>query len=198
MPKTQEKNIVLELKPDLDYALNISDNKTRSENAEYIVVGKIKSIDGATNYNEKKNKYTAILTYGQIEIKSVLKGNIKKKEIPFIRLGGEITFDEYEKSLTDSQKEKMKLLSAISDSEKATSYVSYAPNGDISIEEGKYYLMYMSYNADYDKYIIMFFEYGLNEITNPEKINDIDNLNIINNATKKTEPLSNYIGEIKK
>lgn len=158
------KNIVLDLKSSLDYALDVTDKNVRKNNADYVIIGKIKSIDGSTNYNGKQNIYTSIFTYGQIEIETILKGNISDSEIPFIRLGGDIQFSEYEKGLTTSQKEKMELVNTLSRDEKENSYVSYSPEGDIKLEEGKTYLMYMNYNTDYEKYICTYMQYGTREI----------------------------------
>lgn len=94
---SDKKNIVLNLSSDLDYAIDITDNNIRAENADYIVLATIKTIDGTTNYNEKAKEYTAIFTYGDMEITKVLQGNLELGEVPYIRLGGDIAFSEYEK-----------------------------------------------------------------------------------------------------
>lgn len=190
-----EKNIVLDLKSDLDYALDISDKEVRKENAEYVIIGRINSIDGSTNYNEEQDEYTAIFTYGQIDVITVLQGNIETTEIPFIRLGGEITFDEYEKGLTNSQKEKMDLVRTLTDDEKATSYVSYSPNGDIELEEGKYYLIYMNYNTDYDRYICSYMQYGTREVDATTLNNNIQTYSGIGNNSTGIRVKNNETGE---
>lgn len=161
---SDKKNIVLNLSSYLDYAIDLTDNNARAENADYIVLATVKTIDGTTNYNEKAKEYTAIFTYGNMEITKVLQGNIELGEVPYIRLGGDIAFSEYEKSLKESQKTKMELISTLSEEEKKTSYVSYSPNGDISLEIGKTYLMYLKYNSDYDRYMCSFMQYGTREV----------------------------------
>lgn len=175
----KEKNVVMDLRTELDYAIDVSDKKIRYDNSKYIIIGKVKSIDGATNYNEKKQAYTSIFTYGTIEINSILKGNIENREIPFIRLGGEISFEEYEKGLKDSQKVKMELVRTLSPEEKKTSFVAYGPEGDIQLEEGKTYLLYMDYDTDDDKYLVRYMQYGAWEV-------DTNTLNteILNNKTQ--------------
>lgn len=189
-----EKNIVLSLESDLDYALDVSDNQIRRENAEYIIIGRLNSIDGSTNYNEKQNEYTAIFTYGQIDVISVLQGDIKNSKIPFIRLGGEISFSEYEKGLTERQKEKTELVSSLSEDEKETSYVYYSPSGDIKLEEGKYYLMYMNYNADYDKYMCTYMQYGTREVDS-NSLNNVQTISEIDNNTSEIKVKNNDTGE---
>lgn len=181
---TNHKNIVLNLKSSLDYALDVTDKNVRKNNADYVIIGKIKSIDGATNYNEKQKIYTSIFTYGKIEVETVLKGDISDIEIPFIRLGGDIKFSEYEKGLTTSQKEKMELVNTLSQEEKENSYVSYSPEGDIKIEEGKTYLMYMNYNTDYEKYICTYMQYGTREIDTKTLKNSIQTTSNESNETE--------------
>ncbi len=195
-----DKNIVLTLTTDLDLAYDFSDNKIRKEHAKYAVLAKVKSIDGCTNYNKTQKEYTAVMTYGNIEVLSVLKGEIKDKTIPFIKLGGEISFEEYEKGLEDSQKEKLDLTSKLTVTEKKTSYVSYYPNEDVKLEEGKIYLMYLNYNSDYDKYVCEFLQYGTREvepstiqlkksINSETRVENLNNVKVKNNETGKFESL---------
>lgn len=100
--ETNDKDVVLKLASNLSYVFDISDNKLRAENSDFIIIGTIKSIDGAINYNAKENLYTMTQTIGEMEINKVIKGDIKENIVPFIRLGGKIKFAEYEKSLVES------------------------------------------------------------------------------------------------
>lgn len=202
--KAEEKNIVLDLSSDLDYAIDLTDNQARANNAEYIVLATVKSIDGTTNYNEAVDEYTAIFTYGKLEITKVLQGDLNLGEVPFIRLGGDIQFSEYEKSLKDSQKSKIDLVSTLTEEEKKESYVSYSPSGDIELEEGKTYLMYLNFNSDYNKYMCSFMQYGTREvdmstysndtsIMTASELNANDSILVKNNESGEWETLSSVL-----
>jgi len=184
----KKNNIVLEMLTDLDYSIDITDKETRNNNIENIVIGKIEKIGDSINYNKQKNVYTQIMTTGTIRIENVLKGKIDTSEINFQRLGGIISFVEYEKGLREEEKKKLDLCSTLSLEEKENEFVLYRPNNDIDIEEGKTYLMYLDYDADYEGYSFRFFEYGLREIKY-----DSEEILVLNNETKEWENITNVI-----
>jgi len=165
-----------------------------------LLFGTVTSIDGSINYNPVTKEYTMPQTVGKIQVNQVLKGDIKEKEIPFIRLGGVITLSEYEKSLQKEQIEK-RGLDKLSQEEKNNEYVSETMEGDISIEKGKTYLMYLIYREDYSSYSIRFFQYGLREIDTKtlnlnEKtltLNDFKTIKVKNNKDGNLETLDSII-----
>lgn len=182
------------------FNIDISNNEIIANEAEYIIIGKVKSIDGVVNYNPSSNHYVMARTVGNIDVLQVLKGNIKETEIPFIRLGGTLPISEFEKSLYDEQITKMNL-DEMTQEEKENTYVSEGTNGDIKIEKDKIYLMYLNYSKDYERYNIRFMEYGLREILVEENLNTVNVFNsnqynaikVKNNKTGEYESLNSII-----
>lgn len=202
---TDNKDIVLKLTSELDYAINTTDKKVRNENSDFIIIGTVQSVDGSTNYNPATKKYTEIQTIGKIKVEKVMKGNIKDNIIPFIRLGGVISFSEYEKGLTESQKSKVELTRTLTNEEKKIKYVSSTINGNINIEQGKTYLIYAKYNSGYDKYGIVFMQNGLREIDKNTLAKsesktlikeEMATLKVKNNETGKFEIIKEVIGDL--
>lgn len=194
--KENNDNLVLDIKVESDYIMPENINTTSS----YIIIGKINSVDGGINYNESKKIYTVPQTIGSIEVIRVIKGDITEKVIPFIRVGGIVTFEEYENSLVESQKTKLELTRTLSAKEKKEKYVSVYEYGDIQPEKDKEYLMYLCYDEDYDRYNIQYLFYGLREIENTtnNSISTMSNneLRVKNNVTGEYENLSDVIGDL--
>lgn len=181
-------NIVMKMVTDLNYSIDITDKETRNNNIEYIIIGKVEKIGDSVNYNKAKDTYTQIMTTGTIKVDNVLKGELNHDEIRFQRLGGIISFAEYEKGLREEQKKKIGLCSRLNKIEKENSYVLYRPDGDIEIEEGKTYLMYLDYNSDYEGYSFRFMEYGLREV---KYIGE--EIYVLNNVTNEWENITEVI-----
>lgn len=207
----ENKDIILDQKSELNYAINIADSSVRNENSEFIIIGTIESVDGGINYNPTTKEYTNIQTIGNLKINKIIKGDIEEKTIPFIRLGGTIKFSEYEKGLNDAQKSKLESLDYIQEltnEEKDTKYVSYTLVDDISVEVGKTYLMYLNYNEDYERYGIVFIGQGLREIqevslAEAKSISSKEltaenkqNIKVKNNYTGEYESLSDVVGDL--
>ncbi|MCL2859732.1 MAG: hypothetical protein FWF46_04065 [Oscillospiraceae bacterium] len=161
---------------DASYAKDIANNEVIADESDFIIIGTIKSIDGSTNYDPVTKEYTMIQTVGQIKIDKVLKGDIKEKQIPFIRLGGIITVNEYEKSIPESLIERSGI-NKLSKEEKNSKYISQIMDGDIQLEKNNTYLMYLSYNKDFDMYDIGFAQYGTKEIDKSSLSSDSSILN---------------------
>ena len=203
-----EDDIILNISGSSCFSEEVWKSDVRNNISDCIIIGKVASIDGATNYNDKVNEYTLIKTLGQIEVLKVIKGDITEKKIPFIRLGGIINFKEYEKGLVDSQKAKMNsMIKNLTEEEKENKYVSQKFGKDIDIEEGVIYLMYLTYSDDYDRYSISFFEYGLNELEIQEEVSTVmrtttynesylDDIKIKDNSTGEYISISEHIGDI--
>jgi len=202
---TENKDIILNLTSELNYAINTSDKKVRNENSDFIIIGTVQSIDGSINYNPTTKEYTEIQTIGKIKVEKVMKGNIKDDIIPFMRLGGLISFIEYEKGLTESQKSKVELTRTLTNEEKKTKYVSSTIRGNINIEQGKTYLMYAKYGSDYDKYGIVFMQNGLREIDKNTMVKSESKtlikgekatIKVKNNETGEFETITEVIGDL--
>lgn len=187
------EDIIMNIGGEAEYLINLSDKNVRYDNCDAIIIGTVKTIDGATNYNEKKDEFTMIQTYGTIKVEKVLKGSIDSEIIPFIRPGGVINYYEYEKGLFEAEKLKIRetlpIVSKLNtDSEKKSKYVKYKSTDDIEIEQNKTYLMYLIYDEDQGKYGIAFEQYGLMEIdTNTLNSENITVKNNVNNEWQKLE-----------
>lgn len=127
--------------------------ETINQEKYFVVLGKIKSIDGSTNYNPVENVYTTILSYGTLEITEIIKGNLEKGTIPIMVRGGTISWLEYEKGLEEAQKQK-KGIQELTQEEKENRIVESRGLDEIKPEINKEYLCIMFYNQDYNKYMI--------------------------------------------
>ncbi len=157
---------------------DISDIEVLKEDAHQIVIAKVNNIDGCTNYNQKSGNYTRINTLGDIKILQVLKGDLEiNSVVPFIRGGGTISYSDYQKSLSSREKKMF------NENEKNIKYVNEKAKGDIEIEEGKTYLMFLYYDSYNERYEIMAYQYGLREY-------DINTQTALNNDTNQEEKLS--------
>lgn len=182
--KTNER-IYLNSISSIDFNLDVTDLDYLEENSSDIIIGKIKSIDGTTNYNEKNKSYIFVSTYGTIQVEGIIKSNSKfslNDTVLFIRMGGEITVAEYEKSLEPRQIVRQKI-DQLTEEEKKNLYVRMYIANDIEIEAGKTYLMYLSYDESTEKYTIIGFENGLREYNK-------NNNTVKNNSTGEFESLT--------
>lgn len=181
----ENKNILFEVISDLD---TIYDNSNVSEleaRSDLIIIGKIKEIDGAINYNETKKQYIKTSTIGTIKVKNIIKNNdivSKNDEIKFVRLGGTISVAEYEKSLEPRQIVRQGL-DKLTSKEKENSYIKVSISGDIEPEKNKTYLMYLKYDEDLNRYAIIGMEYGLKEYRESTK-------QVKNNKNKQWENIN--------
>ena len=154
---------------------DLSKREVRNQNSENIVIATVKKIEGASNKDPKTGETTLIDTYGELEIITNIKGNIKEQTVPFVRTGGEMNYYDWYQNLRDAQKEKIntdpdmiKMTEEEMRNEKSVEYFS----GDIYLEEGKTYLMYLVKYSSYNKYGIVFFEHGARELKK-EKISEL-------------------------
>ena len=153
---------------------DISDIEVLKEDAHQIVIAKVNNIDGCTNYNQKSGNYTRINTLGDIEILQVLKGDLEVNSIvPFIRGGGTISYNDYQKGVVYGNRSKI---------QDTYEYVTEKRKGDIEIEEGKTYLMFLYYDSYNERYEIMAYQYGLREY-------DANTKMVLNNDTNVYQSL---------
>ncbi len=160
---------------DTDELKDISDVEVLKEDAQQIVIAKVDKIEGCTNYNQNTGNYTRINTLGNIKILQVLKGDIEVSSIvPFIRGGGTISYSEYQKGVIYGDRNKI---------QGTYEYVTERRKGDIEIEEGKTYLMFLYYDSINERYEIMAYQYGLREY-------NADTQMVLNNDTHTMQRLS--------
>ena len=148
-----------------DIEENLSKKEVRNNHAKYIVIAKVSKINGATNVS-KKGEGTIIATNGELEILDVLKGDIKDKKVKFSRAGGKMLYSEYLKG-NKASREKLKdnpEMDKYSKEEKNKTYIEEYKDGDIKLEEGKTYLIYMNFDKEENSYLIDLFEYGAREL----------------------------------
>ncbi len=189
-----EEQIYMNLESSGSFLTDMSDNTTIANDAEWIIIGTVESIEGMTNYNPTTENYVMARTVGTIKVNKVIKGNLNEDKISFIRLGGVVPLGEYIKSQPQAHLEKMGL-NNLSQEDKENKYVKETMAGDIEIEENKTYLMYIAYSDYYDRYSIEYLQYGLREVeesltsTNQNLLNA--NLKILNNEAYTTIRVKN-------
>ena len=159
----------------------------------------ILSIDGGDNFGEQTNEYCYPYTYRKFKVEKVYKGNIEEeKEYEYIRAGGIIDYDSYYNSLSEDEKDKNNIL--INGVKPA--YIEMKSEGDIDIEPGKTYLVYLSNPesgiglfAKKDAYMINSFEGGLREVLDYSKIKDKDlsEIKVLNNFTGEYENINDIL-----
>ena len=162
----EETGNTIKNKMDLDIREDISKKDIRRKLSDNIVIAKVSKINGATNVNPKTGTETLIMTEGELEILDVLKGDIKDKNIKFRRVGGEMNYAEYLKG-SPIKREKLKNnpeMDIYSKEEKEKMMVEECANGDIKLEEGKTYLMYLKYNKELGTNLVRFYQYGTREL----------------------------------
>ena len=172
---------------ELDLSENISKKEIRRRSNESIVIAKISKINGATNVSPKGTE-TMIMTNGELEILDVLKGDIKDKNIKFRKVGGKMNYAEYLKG-SPIKREKLKNnpeMDIYSKEEKEKMMVEEYVNGDIKLEEGKTYLMYLRYDKEFNTYFVDFYQYGTRELE-PIQKNTMQKALLNYKATNKVE-----------
>lgn len=184
-----EEQIYMNLESSGSFLTDMSDNTTIANDAEWIIIGTVESIEGMTNYNPTTENYVMARTVGTIKVNKVIKGNLNEDKISFIRLGGVVPLGEYIKSQPQAHLEKMGL-NNLSQEDKENKYVKETMAGDIEIEEGKTYLMYLIYSDYYDRYSIEFLQYGLREISENSLTSTNQSLLNTNSKTLKDNDLT--------
>lgn len=185
------EEIILSKSNEADLAVDYSNIKNLVNESQIIAIVKIESEEGK-NYNPVRKEYVPVYTTGTLKIEEIIQNNsdvliAQNETIEYVRLGGKITFSEYLKGVSES--ERNKLVQNISSKTKLTTeqmavkLVKDIFVGDIEIEQGKEYLVFLNYTKDYGKYNILGFEYGLREY-------DSETMSIRNNKTNNFESIN--------
>ena len=132
-----------------------------------VVIATVCSIEGGSTYNESKQTTIAPYTYGTLTILKSVKGDLSSGQtIHFTRSGGIVPYDDYLRSLETTQRE------AFASAAEKPAYIKQKVDGDIDIEVGKTYLIYLSddevYQTQSSSYAILGHQGGLREIRNSE------------------------------
>ena len=178
---------IIKNKMDFDFEEDLSKKNVRNDHVKDIVIAKISKINGATNVS-KKGEETIISTNGELEILDVLKGDIKDKKVKFNRAGGKMLYSEYLKG-NKALREKLKdnpEMDRYSKEEKNKMYIEEYKDGDIKLEEGKTYLIYMNFDKEENSYLVDLFEYGARELE-PIRKNIMQKALLSYKATNKVE-----------
>lgn len=185
------EEIILSKSNEADLAVDYSNIKNLVNESQIIAIVKIESEEGK-NYNPVRKEYVPVYTTGTLKVKEIIQNNsdvliAPNETLEYVRLGGKITFSEYLKGVSES--ERNKLVQNISSKTKLTTeqmavkLVKDIFVGDIEIEQGKEYLVFLKYTKDYGKYNILGFEYGLREY-------DSETMSIRNNKTNNFESIN--------
>ncbi len=194
----QYENNIYSLEYSASYAIDLNDLEEMYNGHEFIALIHVDKLYPATTYKENIDEYIMPYTPGEATILKVLKGNFASEHISFLRLGGTVSYAEYEKSLPPSAREKF--AQSFTDEKKFTTYIKNMSKGDIDIERGKNYLVYMNRSDDFhnkNEYTIEAYEYGLREVNLDYNTFSIDSLSITikNNKTGKYENLEKAVSE---
>lgn len=192
-PKNENANY--RIASSLDLAYDNSNAETMASKSDGIALVTIESLDGVSNYGKGVQQYVHPYTYGQMEVIQTLKGDIKEGEtVKFSRLGGTMPFDEYLEGLSEAERAKISALN----SERKDVKLTF--EGDIDIEAGKTYLVYLMnstvHYAEPGAYEIVGFEGGLREIqtTSGYSVNsNSSDLKVLNNFTGEWENLNDVV-----
>lgn len=185
---------VMSFSSQADILLNYGNSQTMYEFATHVAIARIDSIDGGSNLNEVTGEYCYPYTYGKMTILEVYKGDLSiNQEVDYVRMGGIISFDDYYKSLSETEKSKIE-----DNLDKQPDYMKMKFGEDIDIEAGKTYLVYLNTHEDENinickegAYPITGLEGGLREIDGNPKTKA--NLNVYNNITKQWESIDDVI-----
>ncbi len=176
----------------VDLSYNPSDEAQMSAHSEYAVLARVVSVDGTDSYNAKNGTYGMLYTYGRIEIINVYKGELRAGETyGFTRNGGIGTWEQYAAGRNPEALKKQEQLMK-ENGKTRPAYVEEKAAGDISIEEGKTYLIYML-NQDYspmdDSFLILGYQGGLREV-------NMDKTEVRNNYTGEWQSLEETVSAI--
>lgn len=158
-----------------------------------VALVRIESIDGGDNINQTTNEYTYPFTYGKMKILAVYKGDLQvNATIGYTRMGGIIPFNKYYASLYPEQQSKIDR----NMKDDKPEYVEMMFDGDIQIEAGKAYLVYLDPDNDYEidglpVYSIGGWEGGLREIQGNPKAKT--GVKVHNNYTGEWDTLNEIL-----
>lgn len=182
-------------------AIDISDPAVMWDNSTNIVLARVDSIDGSSNYSDVTDDYVYPYTYGHMTVIENFKGELPVDEsVEFYKIGGTVSTQQYYNSMAEAQREKFDVFgdkSKISDSK----FIKQMFSGDIDVEVGKTYVMYLgpetAYHAKPGTYAIFGFQGGLREVqtTSGGLGRSASSQMVLNNFTGEWEELKDLFNE---
>lgn len=187
---------IYNLEYSVTYGFELNDLEEMYKGNEFIAIIYVDKVNPSTTYRDYTDEYIMPYTPGEATILKVLKGHFASEKISFSRLGGKVSYYEYEKSLYLSEREKFG--SFFSEEDKNNLYINNRSQGDITIENNKMYLAYMNRNDDFHKkneYNIEALEYGLREVKIEVSNSNLtsSNIKIKNNKTDEYENIKKAV-----
>lgn len=196
-----DEEIILNKSNEADIAVDYSNITNLINESEIIAIVKIETQEGK-NYNPVRKEYVPVYTTGSLKIKEIIQNKSDRiiatnESLEYVRLGGKITFSEYLKGVSESEKNKLvqniSSKTNLTTEEMSNKLVKDTFVGDIEVESEKEYLVFLKYTQDYGKYNILGFEYGLREYDSNtmsiknNKTNNFENLNQLKNTIVNVE-----------
>ncbi len=153
----------------------------------------IDSIDGGRTYRPITENYGYAETFGKMTVLTVYKGDVKPgQHLNYTRGGGIVSYDDYWNSLNPQQQDKRLHLNNGEKNPTGIKYVEQKFSGDIDIEAGKNYLVFMAPSTSKDgrltEYSIAGMQYGLRKVEGTGS-----DMKVYNNSTEKWESLSSVV-----
>ena len=151
-------------------------------------------VDRITGTDLKTNDIIGF-TDGIAKVIDVIYGDNLPLEFSFKKPGCIVSASEYEESYSEEEMTKIIYLREKNGYPEnfENLYYDTTLDNDIHIEDGKVYLMYLHYIQTLDQYEIIGLGNGLKEITNYQDGVSYDELYILDNESRKSENLKDYI-----
>lgn len=157
--------------------------------SDLVVIGKVTNIGKASNYNPITQKYSRARTPVELEVIKTIKSNTDNSldKVELLDVGGTISYSDYEKSLLPAQKAKRDYLMQQSGIQKISNlFVNESIKDQLELEVGKTYIMYLYFDTDFQKYMVVNQPYGIKEY-------DETTHEIFNHVTKEVEKLEDLM-----
>ena len=105
------EEIILSKSNEADLAVDYSNIKNLVNESQIIAIVKIESEEGK-NYNPVRKEYVPVYTTGTLKVKEIIQNNsdvliAPNETLEYVRLGGKITFSEYLKGVSESERNKL-------------------------------------------------------------------------------------------
>lgn len=136
--------------------------------AEYVSVVRIDSVDGCDNLSVNNKDYVnSAYTYGKATVVESYKGDLAVgTSIDFRKDGGKISYENYVMSQDEEDQQ------ALREKENHPEFVKYTYEGDVEVEVGKTYLVYMGYIESSNQYYMTGYGGGFREVKDGLALNN--------------------------
>ena len=181
--KKKEREILFGSYPIICHNEDMGIHANVEKYAEDIVLAKVTKFGKAIYYDSISSDYMDVFTTGEIKIIKAYKGGLQENSlISFAKMGGVISYYEYEITLTEEQKVAFldPSYTKWTVKEKKNKYIETVLQEDIEIKKGKTYLFYMNYSENLERYNLIIQRYGAREYDSKTDM-------ILNNTTGEWE-----------